>query len=151
LVPTRSAVGELDPAGSRRILRDMPQPSWREYQEQAAEFFRSIGLDAIVDVTLAGARGTHAIDVVVTGDRAGIERLWIVECKQWKRPVGKDRVLTLSGVVGDVKSRYGECSQRAQCRTISSLKKANTRDRKAPRHGISRRKRSSMPSLGPAG
>ena len=32
-------------------------------------------------------------------------------------------------------SRHGECSQRVQCRTISSLKKANTQDMSAPTTG----------------
>lgn len=45
--------------------------------------------------------------MAVTARRAGVSQLWVIECKQWKRRVGKDRVLTLSGVVADIGADRG--------------------------------------------
>lgn len=49
---------------------------WKEYQEEAAEFFRSLGLTAETDVTLTGVRTTHDVDVVVRSKHVGFEVLW---------------------------------------------------------------------------
>jgi hypothetical protein len=82
-------------------------PAWREYQDDVAAFFRSLGFDAEVEQTLDGVRGRHNVDLVLHSQRAGVSQLWVVECKKWGRPVGKDRVLTLSGVVADVGADRG--------------------------------------------
>jgi restriction system protein len=37
--------------------------SWQEDQEEAAVFFRSLGLDATTNHTVQGVRTTHDIDV----------------------------------------------------------------------------------------
>jgi hypothetical protein len=85
----------------------MPKPAWKLYQEETAVFFRGLGMDATTDQVLEGARGKHAIDVVVRTRRAGLSQLWIVECKLWKRRVGKDRVQVLAEVVADVGADRG--------------------------------------------
>lgn len=77
-------------------------PAWKQYQADVAEFFTSIGIPATTDVLLAGVRGTHAIDVVARPTVAGRELLWIVECKFWKRPVPKEKILTLHAIAQDV-------------------------------------------------
>ncbi|MBI5341583.1 MAG: restriction endonuclease [Mycolicibacterium rufum] len=82
-------------------------PAWKEYQEAAAAYYRELGLSAETDGTIVGARGKHAIDVVVRGYRAGVEFLWLVECKWWNRRVPKAAVLTLSGVMLDVGADRG--------------------------------------------
>lgn len=38
---------------------------------------------------------------------AGIEQLWLIECKRWARPVPKERALTLLGVVADIGADRG--------------------------------------------
>lgn len=75
---------------------------WREYQEETAEFFRSLGLTAETDVTLTGVRTTHDVDVVVRSKHVGFEVLWLVECKHWKSPVTKLHVLGLREIVSDL-------------------------------------------------
>ena len=50
---------------------------WKEYQEEAASFFKSLGLDASTDVTVDGVRTTHDIDVLVKSRHAGFEVTWI--------------------------------------------------------------------------
>lgn len=82
-------------------------PAWKEYQEEAAGYYRELGLSAETDETIVGVRGMHEIDVVVRGYRAGVEFLWLVECKCWNRRVPKAAVLTLSGVMLDVGADRG--------------------------------------------
>jgi restriction system protein len=81
--------------------------SWREHQVEVAEFFRGLGLEARTDERLQGARAWHDIDVVVRGQRVGLQRLWLVECKHWSHPVGKVHVAALAEIVRDVGADRG--------------------------------------------
>ncbi|MBT3627065.1 MAG: restriction endonuclease, partial [Rhodospirillaceae bacterium] len=81
--------------------------AWKEYQEEAASFFRSLGLDASTDVTVKGVRTTHDIDVLVKSEYVGFEIVWIVECKCWKTPVSKSHVLALREIVTDTGADRG--------------------------------------------
>lgn len=81
--------------------------AWKEYQEATAAHYRALGLSATTDETIEGTRGKHAVDVVVRGKRAGVDFLWLVECKWWNRRVSKAAVLTLSSVVQDVGADRG--------------------------------------------
>ena len=74
---------------------------WKDYQEEAASFFRSLGLEATTDKTIKGVRTDHDIDVFVTSHHAGFDVTWIVECKYWKKPVSKLHVLALREIVAD--------------------------------------------------
>ena len=76
--------------------------TWQEYQEEAAEFFRSIGLEALTDHTVQGVRTKHAIDVYVKSHHVGFDCVWIVECKHWSTPVSKLHVLALREIVADL-------------------------------------------------
>lgn len=80
---------------------------WQGYQEEAACFFRSLGLDASTDVTIAGVRTNHDIDVVVKSHHAGFDITWLVECKHWKTRVSKLHVLALREIVADVGADRG--------------------------------------------
>lgn len=80
---------------------------WKGYQEETAEFFRSLGLSASTDVTLKGVRTTHDVDVLVTIDVAGFSVKWIVECKHWKDPVNKLHVMALREIVADLGADRG--------------------------------------------
>lgn len=80
---------------------------WDDYQEEAAEFFRSIGLEAETNVTLQGVRTSHDVDVVVRSDLFGFDLLWIIECKYWKQAVSKLHVLALREIVTDLGADRG--------------------------------------------
>lgn len=80
---------------------------WKGYQEEAAAFFRSLGLSAETDVRLQGVRTTHDIDVVVRSKHVGFEVLWLVECKHWQSPVSKLHVLGLREIVNDLGADRG--------------------------------------------
>lgn len=82
-------------------------PPWKAYQEEAAEFFRSLHLEASTDFTLQGVRTTHDIDVFVKVDVAGFEVRWLIECKHWKTPVTKLHVLALREIVADLGADRG--------------------------------------------
>jgi restriction system protein len=81
--------------------------SWRAYQEEAAEFFRSIGTQASTDVTVQGVRTKHAVDVLVEIDLVGFSVRWVIECKHWKDPVSKLHVLALREIVSDLGADRG--------------------------------------------
>jgi len=82
--------------------------SWRRYQHDVADFYRALGMRADVDVkAYPGSRATHDIDVLVQTKIGGQVITWIVECKQWTRPIPKERVLTLQGVVSDIGADRG--------------------------------------------
>ena len=74
---------------------------WRDYQEETAEFFRSFGLDSSINISTAGIRATHDVDVSVRPHHAGFDVLWLVECKLWKTPISKLHVIALHEIVAD--------------------------------------------------
>lgn len=82
-------------------------PDWFLYQERVARSFRALGVSARTNVSVQDARGKHDIDVLVEFESAGVGVTWVVECKAGKRPVGKDRILVLAGVVDDVGADQG--------------------------------------------
>jgi hypothetical protein len=81
--------------------------TWQEYQEEAAEFFRKLGLSADVEKKIVGVRGTHDIDVYVEGDYKGIKFKWVVECKAWGSNIPKEKVMALYSIVQDVGADRG--------------------------------------------
>lgn len=80
---------------------------WKAYQEEAASFFRSIGLNAETDVAVQGVRTSHDVDVLVKSVHAGFHVTWIVECKHWKTRVSKLHVLALREIVAEVGADRG--------------------------------------------
>ncbi len=80
---------------------------WKKYQEDAAAYFRSLGLNAETDVKVKGARTSHDVDVLVTSHYVGFDIKWVVECKCWKTPVNKLHVLGLREIVSDVGADRG--------------------------------------------
>src|ERR1700723_1013967 len=80
---------------------------WKEYQEEAALFFRSLGCEATVDAFVQGARASHKVDVWVCFDRFGLKIVWVFECKFWKRAIGKEKVMALKAIVDDIGADRG--------------------------------------------
>jgi hypothetical protein len=82
-------------------------PDWKRYQREVASFLSELGFDTQVDKTIQGARAVHDVDVTARLNIAGVELLWLIECKAWKRAVPKERVLTFRGVVEDIGADRG--------------------------------------------
>lgn len=81
---------------------------WEQYQHQAAGLLRELGFTAEVDARLTEANGAvHAIDVAARRTVAGVDLLWIVECKHWNKPVPIEKVLTLRSLVLDLGADRG--------------------------------------------
>lgn len=81
--------------------------NWYEYQEQAAQLFRDLGLQAETNVRVQGIRTHHNVDVRVISRHAGFDVTWLVECKQWASPVSKLHVLALREIVADTGADRG--------------------------------------------
>ncbi|MCN9538091.1 restriction endonuclease, partial [Klebsiella pneumoniae] len=81
--------------------------TWEDYQEEAASFFRSLGLEATTNVRVNGIRTHHDIDVLVKSHHAGFDIIWLVECKHWKNPVSKLHVLALREIVTEIGADRG--------------------------------------------
>lgn len=81
--------------------------AWKQFQEDTAAYFRSLGLDAETDVRVPGARTSHDVDVLVRSHHSGFDATWIVECKHWKTAVSKLHVLALREIVIDTGSDRG--------------------------------------------
>ncbi len=80
---------------------------WKDYQEEAADLFRSMNFEATVEAVIEGVRGKHEIDVWVVGNVHGVEFKWVVECKDWKTNVPKEKALALISIVQDVGADKG--------------------------------------------
>lgn len=81
--------------------------AWQNYQEAAAAFFRSLGMDAETDITVQGIRTKHDVDVLVKSRHMGFDVTWIIECKCWRTPVSKLHVLALREIVADTGADRG--------------------------------------------
>lgn len=82
-------------------------PAWDKYQEEVAQFFRDLGLDAKTNQTIKGVRTNHDIDVLVRSKYAGLEITWLVECKAWSSAVPKEKVFALRTIVEDTGADRG--------------------------------------------
>ncbi len=82
-------------------------PGWKQYQEDVAALLSEFGFIVTTDERISGARGEHAIDVAARMRVAGIDQLWVVECKDWKRAIPKERALTFLGIVADIGADRG--------------------------------------------
>ncbi|MBQ0216414.1 restriction endonuclease [Alcaligenes faecalis] len=80
---------------------------WFNYQEEAAAFFRDLGLDAQTNVTVQGVRTQHDIDVLVKMHHVGFDVTWVIECKHWKSKVSKLHVAGLRTIVQEIGADRG--------------------------------------------
>jgi hypothetical protein len=100
-----SRAGETGRSTTRSSFR--AAQGWEQYQDLVAAFLSQLGFNVQVGETVAGARAEHDIDVTARMNIAGLEQLWVIECKSWQRRVPKERVLTFRGVVEDVGADRG--------------------------------------------
>lgn len=80
---------------------------WKRYQNETAEFFRSLGCDVEIEAKVAGMRAEHKIDVWVRFKKFGLETRWVIECKYWNSAVPKEKVLALRSIVEDIGADRG--------------------------------------------
>lgn len=75
---------------------------WRNYQQEVADLFCSLGFSVEVEKDVEGARGIHEVDVLARTTFAGVGVTWVIECKLWKAAVPKEKVIALAQVASDV-------------------------------------------------
>lgn len=80
---------------------------WSEYQEEIAAFFRTLGFESSTNVRVEGTRTSHNVDVLVRPYIAGMDVLWIVECKLWKSRINKEHVFALRQIISDIGADRG--------------------------------------------
>lgn len=81
---------------------------WEQYEHEAAGLLRELGFSTEVNASLTEANGAvHAIDVAARRTVAGVDLLWIVECKYWSKPVPIEKVLALRTLVLDLGADRG--------------------------------------------
>jgi Restriction endonuclease len=83
--------------------------AWEQYQEDTAELLRELGFIAVVNDSLTEPNGTvHEVDVSARRTVAGVNLLWIVECKLWRtQAVPIAIVATLKAIVDGVGADRG--------------------------------------------
>src|SRR5260370_22607699 len=74
---------------------------WEQYQHQTAELLRELGFTAVVNDSLREPNGAkHALDVSARRTLAGVDLLWVVECKLWNmQAVPIEKVAALKSIV----------------------------------------------------
>jgi hypothetical protein len=75
---------------------------WQMYQQEVADFFRSLGFITEIERHVTGTRAIHEIDIHATRETIGVTVTWIVECKLWNTAIPKEKVLVLSQIAADV-------------------------------------------------
>lgn len=81
---------------------------WEQYQYRAAGLLRELSFSTEVNASLTEPNGAvHAIDVAARRTVAGVDLLWIVECKYWNRPVDMGAVRDLRTLVLDLGADRG--------------------------------------------
>ena len=85
----------------------MTRQSWRQYQEDVAALFRKMGYSATTDCAVQGVRALHDLDVWVQFDAFGLRFRWVVECKEWRTKISKEKVAALKYIVDDVGADRG--------------------------------------------
>lgn len=80
---------------------------WQNYENSAYDLFRSTGYPCQRNIVLPGARGSHQIDILVNLNILIGDHTWLVECKNWSRPVGKRELLSFKSVIDDIGADHG--------------------------------------------
>lgn len=78
-------------------------PPWQHYQQEAAALLTELGFATRVEERITSTRGvSHKVDVAARRPVAGVEILWVVECKLWRNAVSKEKVAALVGIGEDL-------------------------------------------------
>lgn len=80
---------------------------WQSYEYSVYDLFRSTGYPCRRNTVMQGARGSHQIDIIVNLNVLIGDHIWLVECKNWYRPVGKRELLAFKSVVDDLGADHG--------------------------------------------
>lgn len=86
----------------------MATSRWQQYQIDVGTLLAELGFETEIENKITSARGvTHEVDVSARRVIAGIETLWIVECKLWRNKIGKEKVAALNDICQDLGADRG--------------------------------------------
>ena len=95
------AVGEkrrrMKMVATTQSLDHLSKLPWRDFERIVAEGFRKRGWKVEETGTSAGGGADGGVDLVLRRGREVVG----VQCKQWRRPVGVEKVRELQGALGD--------------------------------------------------
>lgn len=80
---------------------------WYKFQEEICAYFNSIGAEAKTNQSVQGVRTSHDIDILVKTKFLGEDLTWVIEAKNWKTRVPKEKVLALRTIVDDIGADRG--------------------------------------------
>ncbi|WP_264273354.1 restriction endonuclease [Duffyella gerundensis] len=80
---------------------------WYQFQEDIKSHFIALGAYAETNVKVEGARGEHDIDVLVKSKFLGGDVTWLIEAKDWKTKIPKEKALAFQAIVQDVGADRG--------------------------------------------
>ncbi|MFD6391446.1 restriction endonuclease [Nocardia sp. NPDC060259] len=106
--PRHTGVTGLTTARRGTIRMPLREQPWRRYQDDVADLLTELGFAVQVEDRLTSARGvTHEVDVSARRTVAGVEVLWVVECKLWRSRISKEKVAALAAICDDLGSDRG--------------------------------------------
>ena len=82
-------------------------PDWYNFQEDICSHFNSLGADAKTNQTVQGIRTLHDVDILVKTKFLGANLTWVVEAKDWKSNIPKEKVFALRTIVDDIGADKG--------------------------------------------
>jgi hypothetical protein len=81
--------------------------SGRSLEDKVASLFQDAGCDVSVRVNVEGARGVDNVDVLVKFQSLGLGEVWVIECKDTKRPVPRGAVQLLQKKLENIGASRG--------------------------------------------
>jgi hypothetical protein len=88
-----------------RLIGSAQRTSWQRRKRICRRgrcILRALGLTVEIEKRVEGARGAHSLDVWVTGKIQSFNVRWVVECKDWRCNIPKEKVLALQAIAQDI-------------------------------------------------
>lgn len=80
---------------------------WYKFQEEIKRHFESLGAIAHTNMHVQGVRAKHDIDVLVELKFFGKEVKWVIEAKNWRGKVPKEKAMALLSIAQDIGADRG--------------------------------------------
>lgn len=91
----------------QRLLFNERPGTWQELQEFVGKLFREIGYQVEVSKVVELVRGQKEIDVFVQDNTSGHAITFLIECKNWNKPVDQETVHGFRTIVADFGANFG--------------------------------------------
>lgn len=106
---------------------DNPLPdTWKELQDGVCRLLNEVGLTAETEVVIATPRGTVEVDVYAVDERTVDKISYVVECKNWSKPVQQSIVHSFAFVMQETGANVGYLVTRAGMQSGAQQYVSNT-------------------------